>query len=98
MKKPVIIFYTKSSVPTAEEQTQMFALEPFCTMIVENAEYANESTSLSVDGVAGAVPDVYAELPTANEALQKYYEYLQEAGINVGIAPKKQQGDNPFPK
>lgn len=97
MRKPVIIFYTKSSVPTPEEKTQMLGLQAFCTLIIENAEYANKITPLSVDGVAGAVPSVYSKFPTAAQALQNYYQYLQQAGINVGVAPKKEQS-NPFPE
>lgn len=100
MKKPVIKFYTKSSIPTPEEQSEIMVLEPFCQLIIENAEYSDQSTTLIVDGVGGAVPEPFKHLPSTNEALKTYHQFLEKLGINVGgLAPNKSSDNkvqNPF--
>jgi hypothetical protein len=73
---PKILFFVKDSVPTGEEQLE--ALKYGFNVCLRHANIAStESKTETCDGVAGAVPENYIGLPSADIALHNFSEALK---------------------
>lgn len=78
MKKfPVILFFIAAATPSPKEFAEAMTYGP--NVRYRNAQYIKESDALEIcDGVAGQVPEKYAEaFPTAKEACEKYADEMR---------------------
>lgn len=89
MKQPKILFFIDGPVPTDAERLEAFDLQ--AQVAFRNAQHVTRVDE-ECDGVAGAVPEAYADFPDAEEALAAYKaelaaqrDKLAEVG---GEAPK----------
>jgi len=89
MKPAKILFFVQGVAPTAEDFEAASKLT--AQVVFRNAQAVPAEGALEeCDGVAGAVPAPYAELPTAEEAIAKKAEEI--------AALAKKVGDEPAPK
>lgn len=99
--KPVrILFFIAGVVPTAEEQQAAAELNGAQVVFRNASAVPAEKHSLEIcDGVAGEVPDLYAEaFPDAAEAIKKRKEELKALASKVGdsAAPKAKGNQTPL--
>lgn len=83
MKKPIIAVFCKGNSPT-EEEYKLMLKHAALTVVAYNVSTLSNSDCLIIDGVCGEVPERFKDYPTADEMQQKYAEYLNTLGINVG--------------
>lgn len=86
MKPAKILFFVDGVAPAPEDfeaASQMKAQVVFRNARAVPADGALEQC----DGVAGCVPGPYAELPTAEEAIEAHAAKLAELAKKVGDAP-----------
>ena len=89
MKPAKILFFVQGVAPTAEDFEAASKLT--AQVVFRNAQAVPAEGALEeCDGVAGAIPPTYAELPTAEEAIKTVSEKL--------AALAKKVGDEPAPK
>lgn len=80
---PKILFFTEGHNPTADEQREALSLG--VAVRWRNAMYGSLETE-PCDGVAGAIPENYAGVPKAKDALKSYNERVKQAAALVNDA------------
>jgi hypothetical protein len=98
MKPAKILYFIEGVAPSPEDYEAASQLQ--ATVVFRNALFVpTEPHSLEMcDGVAGEVPDIYAEAyPTAEDAIEKKAEELKALTSKVGdeTAPKKKSSKKP---
>jgi hypothetical protein len=90
MKLPKILFFVKGPFPSDEDKAFAKASEKQALTVFRNAlAVPTENHSLEIcDGVAGAVPAIYAKkFPKAEKAIAAYKETLKNISEKVGDVP-----------
>lgn len=84
-KPPLVIYFTKDTVPSGDEMREMGLLVP-AQVVMRNARYVAAGGSLErCDGVAGVVPDSYRDAyPTAETAIDAFNQKREEAAQDEG--------------
>jgi len=78
-KLPLILFFIASAAPTPEEELAATEITG-CRVVFRNAKVINYDAGLEAcDGVAGAVPASYEDLPSPEEAVETWQEELAAA-------------------
>jgi hypothetical protein len=88
MKPAYILFFVDGPAPTAEDFAQAAAMP--AKVVFRNARAVPlEPHSMEIcDGVAGCVPDLYAQkFPDAEEAIYTHAAKLQALAASVGDSP-----------
>lgn len=101
MKPAKILYFVDGVAPTPEDYQAAAALS--AQVSFRNARAVPAEGSLEkCDGVAGCVPASYANLPTAEEAIEAHTAKLAALSAKVGDTPapkkaaaKKQQKETP---
>ena len=86
MKPAKILFFVDGVAPTPEDYEAASKLT--AQVVFRNATVVPPEGALEeCDGVAGAVPEAYAKLPTAEEAVKAHAEKLAKLAKKVGDSP-----------
>ena len=86
MKPAKILFFVDGVAPTPEDYEAASKLT--AQVVFRNARAVPSEGALEeCDGVAGCVPGPYAELPTAEEAIEAHAAKLAALANKVGDAP-----------
>lgn len=92
MKKPSIAIFCVSNEQT-EEELALFQKYAYYSPVGYNVSNLSDGDFLVFDGACGAVPERYQGVPTADEIIKEYEDYLATLGVAVGgkapEAPKR---------
>ncbi len=90
---PRILFFIKGVMPSAEAMEVSEKFGP--NVAFRNANFVPSSGSIEkCDGVAGEIPELYKECPTAEEALKKFEAERKEAAEKASKRAKaKEEAD-----
>lgn len=82
-KAPKIIYFINGAAPSAADQ--LAVLDLGVSVQFRNARFvAADERPEPCDGVAGHVPDAYAKIPKAEDALKAYRENLEKLRTQLG--------------
>ena len=98
VKSPKILYFISGPVPNKQNQLEADALRgKGATVSFRNARFVDNDIPEQAEGVTGAVPELFKQFPTAEEAMKNYATAREADTSSMGSNAEDNLGDHTLP-